>query len=65
MALVPAFLLDDALEAGRLVIVLHGMPAFEWGIYAVYPRRRYMSGRARVFVDHLAERLSAGGIAPT
>lgn len=57
IAMVPLLLARQALEEGRLVSLLDGMPAFDWSIYAVYPRRRYLSGRVRAFIDHLAERL--------
>lgn len=55
VALVPAFLVEDQLERGELVEVLPGMPAFDWSIFAVYPRRRHLPARVRAFVDHLAD----------
>ena len=55
IALSPAFVVADALAAGDLVEVLKGKVAFNWSIFAVYPRRRFTSGRVRAFVDHLAE----------
>ena len=50
----PDFLLGDALRAGRLVPLL---PAFEGtggDIWAVYPSRRHLSLKVRLFVDHIA-----------
>jgi len=61
IALVPAFLATEALAAGRLVEVLAGMPSFDWAITAVYPRRRFLPGKVRAFIDHLAEGLGAEG----
>lgn len=57
VALVPRFLADTELESGALVEVLPGMPAFDWSIFAVYPRRRHLPARVRAFVDHLVETL--------
>jgi len=57
IALVPRFVAESALKAGLVESVLDGMPAFDWAIYALYPRRRYLSGRVRAFVDFLAEHI--------
>ena len=55
IALVPAFVARDALQAGTLREVLKGRVAFQWSILAVYPRRRYLPVRVRAYVDHLVE----------
>ncbi len=50
----PDFLLQDAVERGELVRLL---PDFESGggeIWAVYPSRRHLSLKVRLFVDHIA-----------
>jgi len=57
VALCPDFMVAEALASGHLVEVLPGSVAFRWAIHAVYPRRRYVSGRVRVFIDHLAAAL--------
>ncbi len=55
----PSFICGEALRAGRLRQVLP-----EWGgtvdaaVYAVYPARRNLSPKVRVFVDFLAERFA-------
>jgi DNA-binding transcriptional LysR family regulator len=59
VALCPRFVVAEALETGTLVEVLKGRVAFAWSIYAVYPRRRFLSGRVRAYVDHLARFLAA------
>ena len=53
VALCPKFVVSDDLKQGRLVELLKGSVAFDWSIYAVYPRRRFLSARVRAFVDHL------------
>lgn len=66
IALVPRFVVEEALADGRLVTVLDGAPALSWSIYAVYPRRRHVSARVRCYVEHLAEGLPGrlGGAGP-
>ncbi len=53
VAVVPNLLVSKELAEGRLVEVLPGMVALDWAVYAVYPRREYLPGRVRAFVDHL------------
>ena len=65
VALVAEFIVRDALEAGSLVEVLPGTLDYAWSIYAVYPRRRYLPARVRVFVDHLAQVLAKGVQTPS
>lgn len=55
VALLPDFNAREALAAGRLVPILKGMVPGDRGIYAVYPHRRYLPARVRVFVDFLAK----------
>ncbi len=59
LAIVPDFVARPALDAGTLVEVDVGRPAFDWSIYAVHVRRRYIATRVRLFVDHLAAVLAA------
>ena len=54
-ALSPSFVVRDDLDAGRLVTVLDEYMSSEAGIYAVFPHRRHLPARVRVFVDFLAE----------
>lgn len=56
-AMIPDFIVAEDLEAGRLVEVLpdNVRAGDEAGIYAVYPHRRYLPGKVRALVDHLAD----------
>ncbi|WP_293766763.1 LysR family transcriptional regulator [uncultured Aquitalea sp.] len=51
----PEFLVGEALEEGRLIRVL---PDYHWiclDVSAVYPVRRHVPGKVRVFVDYLTQ----------
>ncbi|MGZ8255706.1 MAG: LysR family transcriptional regulator [Burkholderiaceae bacterium] len=50
----PDFLLDSALRAGQLVRLLPGYTGAGGDIWAVYPSRRHLSLKVRLFVDHVA-----------
>jgi len=51
----PDFIARSAIESGELVSVLDEWTPRGGGIYAVYPHRRYLPVRIRVFVDFLAQ----------
>ncbi|MBK8457395.1 MAG: LysR family transcriptional regulator [Phyllobacteriaceae bacterium] len=55
VAFIPDFNARDALAAGRLVPILADFIPADRGIYAIYPHRRYLPARVRVFVDFLAK----------
>jgi DNA-binding transcriptional LysR family regulator len=61
----PRFHVEDELRDGRLVEVLQDWPSPDMVVSAMYPYRRHLSARVRVFVDWLgevyAERFGAGG----
>lgn len=54
-AMLPDFVAQPELESGRLVPVLEGWTRSDAGIFAVYPHRRYLPAKVRVFVDFLAQ----------
>ena len=56
LVIAPTFIVWQALASGELVELLHNyrLPALH--AYALYPRNRYLSVRARVFIDFLAKR---------
>jgi DNA-binding transcriptional LysR family regulator len=49
----PRFLVADDLAAGRLVPVLTGFQTAELTINAIYPHRRHLSAKVRIFIDLL------------
>jgi DNA-binding transcriptional LysR family regulator len=51
----PDFIAEPEVAAGRLVPVLEDRILEGGGIFAVYPHRRYLPAKVRVFVDYLAD----------
>ncbi|HEU0202338.1 MAG TPA: LysR substrate-binding domain-containing protein, partial [Burkholderiaceae bacterium] len=54
IVLEPDFIVGPALAAGRLVRLLPDYEAPRGDIWAVYPSRRHLSLKVRLFVDHIA-----------
>ncbi|PWJ83713.1 DNA-binding transcriptional LysR family regulator [Pseudaminobacter salicylatoxidans] len=54
-AILPDFIAASDIEAGRLVPVLDDRILPGGGIFAVYPHRRYLPAKVRVFVDFLVQ----------
>jgi DNA-binding transcriptional LysR family regulator len=59
IAFEPDFIVGDDLRAGRVVALLPDYAAPPSPIYAVYPTRKHLSAKVRLFVDYLAERFAA------
>jgi len=55
VAQMPALLCADEVDAGELTVVLPSWSAPESSLYVVYPSRRHLSAKVRVFVDFLSE----------
>ncbi|MEM9332738.1 MAG: substrate binding domain-containing protein [Pseudomonadota bacterium] len=55
MTMAPEFSVEKELESGQLVSLLEDRIPSGGGIYAVYPHRRHVPGKVRVFVDFLSE----------
>ena len=54
--LTPSFIAWQAIAAGDLVSIMPNYCPPQRNAYAVYPQSRYLSRRARVFIDFLVER---------
>ena len=54
-AILPDFIAAPDIEAGRLVPLLDDRMLKGGGIFAVYPHRRYLPAKVRVFVDFLVQ----------
>ena len=52
--ILPDFIASRDIEQGRLIPVLNDRILTGGGIFAVYPHRRYLPAKVRVFVDYLA-----------
>ncbi|HUW28433.1 MAG TPA: LysR family transcriptional regulator [Sulfuriferula sp.] len=55
----PTFIVEQAVRAGKLEILLHGFATPELGIYAVFPSNRYVPHRVRTLVEYLAQRIGS------
>lgn len=53
ITLLPAFVVQDAVEKNELCIILDAFQSESLGIYALYPQQRHVPKRVRAFVDHL------------
>jgi len=54
-AILPGFIAATDIDEGRLIPVLDDRMPTGGGIFAVYPHRRYLPAKVRVFVDFLAQ----------
>jgi len=60
IAFEPTFIVGPDLRAGRLVPLLQDYAAPPMPIYAVYPSRKHLSAKVRLFVEFLVERFAQG-----
>jgi DNA-binding transcriptional LysR family regulator len=54
-AILPDFIAAPEIEAGRLTTLFDDRMPTDAGIFAVYPHRRYLPAKVRVFVDFLVQ----------
>ena len=59
ISILPEYMLDADIRAGRLVRLLAGWSLPQGGVHAVYPNARYTSAKVRAFVDFFREYLGA------
>ncbi|HIE1389162.1 TPA: LysR family transcriptional regulator [Pseudomonas aeruginosa] len=57
IAFLPSFLVETDLRAGRLVQLFPNVGGGELPIHLVYPHRRHLAARVRLFIDRLAQAL--------
>lgn len=53
VAVIPDFIAHKSIENGSLVTLFNDYIPTDRGIYAVYPHRRYLPAKVRIFVDYL------------
>ena len=58
IGLVPNFVVANELNSGQLVELLPDYHTLEFGVFAIYPHRRYVSKKVRAFVDFLFEKFA-------
>ena len=57
IALQPAFIAQEAIDAGKVITLLNDFQSPELGIYAMLPSNRQVPHRVRVLMDFLADHL--------
>ncbi len=63
IAFEPDFIVGEAVRAGRLVALLPDYSVPPAPIYAVYPTRKHLSAKVRLFVGYLVERFAGDEVA--
>jgi len=58
IAMTPNFIVEDALVDGRLLPVLPEYTTLEFGLFAIYPHRKYVAKKVRCFIDFILEEFS-------
>lgn len=53
IGLIPGFIVEEALESGRLIQILPQYQTLEFGLLAIYPHRKYLSKKVRCFIDFM------------
>jgi len=53
IALIPTFIVSDAIASGKLIVAPLGAEPLVDTVYAVYPQNRHLSAKVRVLADHL------------
>lgn len=58
IAVLPLFMVESEVRAGRLALVLEGTRRAEVGIHIVYAHREHVPKRLRIFVDFMAKKFA-------
>lgn len=58
IAMTPAFIVEDAINDGRLISILPEYTTLEFGLYAIYPHRKYVAKKVRCFIDFVLDEFS-------
>ncbi len=58
IAMCPEFIVADAINDGRLVTILPDYTTLEFGLFAIYPHRKYVAKKVRCFIDFTLEQFS-------
>jgi DNA-binding transcriptional LysR family regulator len=55
IGMIPHFIIESELQKGVLKEILPGYSTLEFGLFAIYPHRRYLSKKVRCFIDFLMD----------
>jgi DNA-binding transcriptional LysR family regulator len=51
IAMTSGFIVEDAIDDGKLISILPEYTTLEFGLYAIYPHRKYVAKKVRCFID--------------
>ncbi|OUS27490.1 LysR family transcriptional regulator ['Osedax' symbiont bacterium Rs2_46_30_T18] len=55
IAMTPDFIVEDAIDSGLLIPILARYTTLEFGLFAIYPHRKYVAKKVRCFIDFAIE----------
>lgn len=55
IGMIPGFIVESAIQSGVLKRVLPEYSTLEFGLFAVYPHRKYLSRKVRCFIDFVMD----------
>jgi len=58
IAMTPGFIVEDAINDGKLISILPEYTTLEFGLYAIYPHRKYVAKKVRCFIDFVLDQFS-------
>lgn len=58
IAMTPQFIVEDAINDGRLITILPDYTTLEFGLFAIYPHRKYVAKKVRCFIDFMLDEFS-------
>ncbi len=58
IAMCPEFIVEDAIIEGKLTSILPEYTTLEFGLYAIYPHRKYVAKKVRCFIDYALEQFA-------
>jgi DNA-binding transcriptional LysR family regulator len=58
IGMIPEFIVEDAIKDGSLIRILPDCTTLEFGLFAIYPHRKYVSRKVRCFIDFVLEEFS-------
>lgn len=58
VAMTPDFIVEDAIKSGRLIPILPDYTTLEFGLFAIYPHRKYVAKKVRCFIAFALAELS-------
>ena len=58
ISMCPSFIVEDAINDGRLLTILPGYTTLEFGLFAIYPHRKYVAKKVKCFIDFALDEFS-------